>query len=194
MSSAHNVQRNQVRIIAGRWRGRRLHFSAQQGLRPTPNRLRETLFNWLQPDLAGAHCLDLFAGSGALGFEAISRGADRAVLVDNNPRTAKWLQQCCRELNCEQITVVNQTAQAWLPSCKEQFDVIFLDPPFAARELVETTALLETCGVLRPEAWIYLEQSRRQSVDRVPENWWLQRQKIQGEILFSLYQRNATGR
>jgi len=189
MPSTNKVHHNHVRIIGGCWRGRKLHFSSQHGLRPTPNRIRETLFNWLQPTLAGAHCLDLFAGSGALGFEAVSRGASSAVLVEKNPVTARLLQQFCRKLDCNRIEVVNRSAESWLGPRVGNFDIVFLDPPFATSQLQRTVAQLESSAVLQNGALVYIEQSAANKPTSVPINWELSRQQKQGEVLFSLYRR-----
>ncbi|HED13514.1 MAG TPA: 16S rRNA (guanine(966)-N(2))-methyltransferase RsmD [Gammaproteobacteria bacterium] len=190
MSPAHNNHQNHIRIIAGRWRGRNLHFSSQPGLRPTPNRIRETLFNWLRPYLAEARCLDLFAGSGALGIEAISQGAASVVLVEKNPIAARHLQQICHKLDCNQLTVVNRPAQSWLYSCTDQFDGVFLDPPFTTAQLSTTVAKLESSTVLTKGAWIYIEQSVREKPVIIPVAWELLHQKSQGEVLFSLYKKS----
>jgi len=193
MPSINKTHHNHVRIIGGYWRGRNLRFSSLLGLRPTPNRIRETLFNWLQPTLEGAHCLDLFAGSGALGFEAISRGAASAVLVERNPVAARQLCQLCGELCCDSIEVVNRPAQSWLNHGVGLFDLVFLDPPFASVQLQQIVEQLETLAVLQKDALIYLEQSARREPAQVPVNWDLFRQKQQGEVLFSLYRRGLPG-
>jgi len=193
MPSSNKTHHNHVRIIGGYWRGRNLRFSSQSGLRPTPNRIRETLFNWLQPTLEGAHCLDLFAGSGALGFEAISRGATSAVLVERNSVAARQLCQLCSELNCDRIEVVNRPAQTWLNRGTGLFDIVFLDPPFASVQLQQIVEQLETTAVLQKSALIYLEQSARTVPVQVPVNWNLFRQQQQGEVLFSLYRRGVPG-
>ncbi len=190
MPPANNKHQNHVRIIAGCWRGRNIRFATQPGLRPTSNRIRETLFNWLQPCVEGVRCLDLFAGSGALGFEAVSRGASSAVMVEKNPPTARQLQQICQQLDCQRITIINCAALHWLEVCRDQFDVVFLDPPFASRQLAAIIIKLESSSVLADLAWIYIEQSSRDQPLVVPETWALRRQQLQGEVLFSLYQRS----
>ena len=120
---------NQVRIIAGQWRGRKLSFPDVTGLRPTSDRIRETVFNWLATSLPGASCLDLFAGSGALGFEAASRGATRVVMVDRNRDVVRALRDNRQRLSASMIKIVQQDAENYLSAADGQFDVVFLDPP-----------------------------------------------------------------
>ena len=127
----HGAQ--QVRIIGGKWKGRKVRFSGDGDLRPTPARVRETLFNWLRAEITDMRCLDAFAGSGALGFEALSQGAGHVVFVEHNPRTVRSLQTTVRDLQAEaQATVVKGDLLRYLKRVEEGFDLVFLDPPFAA--------------------------------------------------------------
>ena len=126
-----------VRIIAGQWRGRKLDVLDSPGLRPTPDRLRETLFNWLQQEIGAARCLDLFAGSGALGFEALSRGASEVVMVESNPALVERLNDSAESLNSEHHVIQRADAMSWLKQAKRGFDIIFLDPPFG-QNLIES--------------------------------------------------------
>jgi 16S rRNA (guanine966-N2)-methyltransferase len=145
-----------VRIVGGRWRGTRLPVADADGLRPTGDRVRETLFNWLQPALPGARVLDLFAGSGALGLEAVSRGAREAVLVERDPRLAASLRETAARLDAGgQVQVVQADALAWLHAPAPPFDIAFVDPPFAAGLW---PAVLDALPALLAEgAWLYLE-------------------------------------
>jgi 16S rRNA (guanine(966)-N(2))-methyltransferase RsmD len=146
---------NTVRIIGGRWRGRLLSFPDSAGLRPTPDRTRETLFNWLGQRLDGLRCIDLFAGSGALGFEAASRGAAEVVMVERDARVAASLRECAHVLGAESVVRVTQMdALAYIESAGE-FDVIFIDPPFDSGLLPRVLALAATR--LTPEGRIYAE-------------------------------------
>lgn len=147
--------RKQVRIIAGQYRRRLLAFPESTGLRPTPDRVRETLFNWLGQELHGWHCLDLFAGSGALGFEAASRGAARVVLVEQAPAVLRALRDNQALLAATSVEVVAADSLAWLAKCQEHFDIVFLDPPFAAGLL--PGALAGLAPRLRPCGQVYLE-------------------------------------
>ena len=152
----HNRHKNQVRIIGGELRGRKVRFVDAEGLRPTADSVRERLFNWLGQDLTGQTVLDLFAGSGALGFEAASRRAKRVVLVENNWRTAASLQQQMQELRLpEKIEIQSIDAFGFLEKTNEQFDVVFLDPPFVWQDWAELFMCLERC--LHDGAYIYVE-------------------------------------
>jgi len=146
---------NQVRIVGGRHRGRRLHFPAMEGLRPTPDRVRETVFNWLGQRLDGLRCLDLFAGSGALGFEAASRGAREVVLVERDARAAQALRQGAEALGADEIRVLRAEGLAYLEGDCGAFDVIFLDPPYASGLLPR--ALAQAATRLAPGGRIYAE-------------------------------------
>lgn len=146
---------NSVRIIGGEYRRRLLHFPDQTGLRPTPDRVRETLFNWLGQRLQGLSCLDAFAGSGALGFEAASRGASRVLMLERDARAAEALRGNAGELGITGVEIRQQEALAYLQNCSERFDLIFLDPPFASDLLAPALRLAAAC--LSPEGRIYAE-------------------------------------
>lgn len=148
-------QRNKVRIIGGQYRRRLLDVPAVDGLRPTPDRVRETLFNWLGQELDGLRCLDLFAGSGALGFEAASRGARQVALVEKVRNVAETLRRNVQLLGATQIQVLNQDALTYLRSGQELFDVIFVDPPYASELLEQVLPLLS--ARLAAEGRLYIE-------------------------------------
>lgn len=157
---------NQVRIIAGTHRGRRLTFTTANGLRPTPDSVRERLFNWLGQDLTGQTVLDLFSGSGALGFEAASRHAERIILIENNHTTAQTLQKNRHLLQLSQIEIHHIDALHYLKNNPNKFNLIFLDPPFAWQQWQDLFPLLKTC--LAEQAFIYLEAAQ---IPELPE--WL---------------------
>ena len=180
-----NQQGNQLRIIAGRWRGRKLTFAPVPGLRPTPDRVRETLFNWLGPLLPGARCLDLFAGSGALGIEAASRGAAEIVMVDNDPLVARTLREQLQLLDCSVAQVVQQDVKRWLLMPATPFDIVFLDPPFRENSLPECMRLLEANGWLAAGARVYLEAERNYTPE-LPDGWQLSRSKHAGQVGYHL--------
>jgi 16S rRNA (guanine966-N2)-methyltransferase len=184
--------RNQLRIIGGEWRGRKLSFPAVQGLRPTPDRVRETLFNWLAPILPGARCLDLFAGSGALGLEALSRGAARVVLVDNQPEVIRQLKENLGLLHADSAEVIRSEALMYLDGPAIPFDVIFLDPPYQTEWLPRCIEKLEQGDWLAPHAWIYLEAPTKVSLPDLPENWRVTRSKKAGEVGYHLLERMAS--
>lgn len=179
-----------LRIIGGQWRGRKLGFAEVDGLRPTGDRIRETLFNWLQPHLPGARCLDLFSGSGALGFEALSRGAANAILLEKHPNAAQTIQENLKLLGGEQHgRVLNADALDYLSQeAQSQYDIVFMDPPFAADLWQSAIDTLEQHHWLSDDAAIYIETSRSHPLT-VPENWHLHRQKDSGEVSYYLFYR-----
>lgn len=178
---------NQIRIIGGAYRGRKLKFPSIDGLRPTSDRVRETLFNWLQPVLAGASCLDLFAGSGALGLEAASRGAERVVMLDKSPRVATQITENISLLGAQGVEVNCSDALQWLTGSGQRFDVVFLDPPFAQDLLQPCCRLLDQGGWLGPNAKIYLESNEEKALPQLPPNWSPLRRKKAGQVCYYLF-------
>lgn len=183
---------NQLRIIAGEWRGRKLSFPDGEGLRPTGDRLRETLFNWLAYSVSGAQVLDLFAGSGALGFEALSRGAGSAVFLDTHPLVVRQLRQNLQVLNCNQAEVHQTDALSWLSQASKPFNLVFLDPPFGKGLLAPVCTALEQKGWLAEDAWIYLEAEKDLALSDIPSTWQLRKEKKAGQVVCRLYRREAT--
>lgn len=178
-----------LRIIGGQWRSRIIQFEDAPGLRPTPGRLRETLFNWLQNDVPASRCLDLFSGSGALGFEAASRGAKSVVMVESNPKTVEWLKRGVAQLQAAQVEVRNQKAEDFLCESKKQtFDLIFMDPPFDLNMAENICQQLADSESLVAGAKIYVEIGRQQTLKNVPGNWKLIRQSKAGDVVCYLYQ------
>lgn len=191
VKKAQTAPQGQIRIIAGLWRGRKLPVLAHDGLRPTTDRVRETLFNWLMPVINGARCLDAFAGSGALGFEALSRYAAAVTFTELNRAVAAQISANARLLKCEQATVVNQSALQFLAQPGTPFDVVFLDPPFRKGLLQETVDLLETNNWLSPDAMIYIEAESESDTLVVPGNWVCHREKVAGQVAYRLYLRQT---
>lgn len=181
-------EQNTVRLIGGRWRGRKVHFPDGEGLRPTPSRVRETLFNWLMHDVRNARVLDLFSGSGALAFEALSRGAKEAVLVD---RSAPVCAQLARELSGlagANGRIVRQDAATFVAQKADQpFDVIFLDPPFHRDLLGAVVSAIEKNGFLREGSHVYMESETTPDASIIPVGWRLHRQQQAGQVCYSLY-------
>lgn len=175
-----------VRIIGGRWRGTKLSVPESPGLRPSSDRVRETLFNWLMPKLPQARVLDLFAGTGALGLEAISRGAAQAVLVERDPALVRSLRETVERLSAQQsVQVVAQDALAWLGAAPAGvFDIALLDPPFA--EGLWGRALTALRPTLASGAWVYVE-SPAGVAPPVPADWALHREGRTREVRFALY-------
>jgi 16S rRNA (guanine966-N2)-methyltransferase len=184
--------RNSVRIIAGAWRGRRIHFPDMPGLRPTPDRVRETLFNWLQHSITGSRCLDLFAGSGALGLEALSRGAKQAVFVEQFPAAARALQeQLARLGGADKGRILEMGAARFLRTPGQPFDVAFLDPPFGKDALVEYIPLLDAGNWLNVGGLVYLENERAAGAPALPAHWELLKSKSAGEVGYHLARVNG---
>ena len=181
---------NSLRIIGGEWRSRQIAFDDAPGLRPTPARVRETLFNWLQADVAGSCCLDLYAGSGALGFEAASRGAKHVLQVERNPEVCQKLHSNIAKLAAQQIQVQQADVSQFLHGPAQSFNLVFLDPPFAQNLLAPSCALLEDKGWLAPYAKIYLEAERGLALDALPVNWQCLKHKTAGEVSYYLFQNN----
>jgi 16S rRNA (guanine966-N2)-methyltransferase len=190
-SSRALVQRdNRVRIIGGRWRGRKLRFPDGEGLRPTGDRIRETLFNWLMPVLPAARCLDLFAGSGALGFEALSRGAGICVLLERNAQAVRCLQEAKQLLSAEGATVIAADSLQWLSSAAGIFDIVFIDPPFADISL-SPAAIVDTMqqrGLLAADPWIYVEQPASH-LQNLPAGFMQYRTQRAGQVSYSVWRR-----
>lgn len=175
---------NQVRIIGGEYRRRILHFPDAAGLRPTPDRVRETLFNWLGQELIGMACLDAFAGSGALGFEAASRHAARVVMLESSRQALEALKRNRELLKAERVEIQQVEALAWMRTSTECFDLIFLDPPFASGLIGQALPL--AAALLKPEGWIYVEQA-----DKIiaPEGFIIHREGKAGQSRFALIRR-----
>lgn len=184
--------RNELRIIGGAWRSRKLKFPSAEGLRPTPDRVRETLFNWLRLDIEDARVLNLYAGSGALGFEAASRGAGRVVQVEMNANVRAALDQNRVLLKAEQVEIIQADVIRYLNGPAQVFDLAFVDPPFRHDLLVPSCVLLEEKGWLTPRAKIYFEVEHGVNLLGLPPNWHLLRNGKAGEVNYFLYERNRS--
>lgn len=179
-----------IRIIGGKWRGRKLPVLDSNGLRPTTDRVKETLFNWLMPVIQDANCLDCFSGSGSLGFESISRGAYKSTLVEKNVTIAKQLKKNCQLLNAQNIEIINHDLISWLNKpASQQFDLVFIDPPFHQNLTEATISLLENNGWLKNGSYIYIETETlyNQLAQQIPSNWYLHREKIAGQVHSRLF-------
>ena len=181
----------QIRIIGGQWRGRKLPVPDSAGLRPTTDRVRETLFNWLAPDIQQARCLDCFAGSGALGLEALSRYAGLATLLELEKPVAQQLTQNLKTLKADNAQVIQTNTLSWLAQQGEPYQVVFIDPPFRKGLLEQTLQLLESNGWLADEALIYVESEIENGAPPVPVNWFLHREKVAGQVAYRLYRREG---
>jgi len=184
-----------LRIIGGTWRGRRFRFPAVDGIRPTPDRVRETLFNWLMHRIDGARCLDLFAGSGALGLEGLSRGARHVTFVERDLAAARALRATLGVLGAppERATIVENDAVRFLQGTGQPYDVVFVDPPFDSPLLQESCALLASNDWLVPDARVYLELPYGSELPLLPADWRVIKDGRAGEVGYYLASRNAEG-
>jgi 16S rRNA (guanine966-N2)-methyltransferase len=185
---------NQLRIVAGKWRSRVVHFPDAPGLRPTPERVRETLFNWLQGELMDARVLDVFAGSGALSFEALSRGAGFVRAYEKNTQVAKALRQSAQILQAQNFELVCGDALESIAQGHREapFEVIFLDPPFSQAEYAQLVSQLEKSGWVAPRAWIYTERPCDFVLETLADGWRLYREKQAGQVIYSLWLKEET--
>ncbi len=175
-----------LRIIGGNWRGRKITFPQIDVIRPTSDRIRETLFNWLMHDIAGSRCLDLFAGSAALSFEALSRQAAHLTIVEQDDQVIQGIQKNLDSLEVPKARYDLHKAKAenWLPACQDQFDIIFLDPPFAKVNLPELCAQLARQG--NATGLIYIESGAPLTSEDLPAHWQIHRQKRAGSVHYCL--------
>ncbi len=183
------MKQGHVRIIGGAWRGRLLKVPDGLALRPTPDRVRETLFNWLAPVIAGAYCLDAFAGSGALGFEALSRGAAHVVMVEQTKAVVVLLQETLAKLKAQNAEIYCGRVPQQLKKPSKLFDIVFLDPPYQENLLLPTCFYLEEQGFLAKEAYIYLETKALLQQSDLPDNWRLVKSKKAGQVAYHLARR-----
>jgi len=188
-SSNKKPRPGRLRIVAGKWRSRLLDIANVPGLRPTSERIRETLFNWLRPTIPGARCLDLFAGTGALGLEALSRGAADVVFVEKSPLAVKVLRDNVQTLAATTADVRQGDALAFLQAPPgDKFDIVFLDPPFAADMLGDLCRLIDEASVLDGGALVYLEDDRARPETDLPSGWRILKSKTAGNVRYSLAQ------
>jgi len=180
---------NSIRLIAGKWRGRRLPVLDHDGLRPTTDRVRETLFNWLMHDVAGARCLDAFSGSGALGLECLSRGAEHVTFVEADRKVAAQLQSNLSLLDAlpSADLITQSTVNVLRQRPSKAFDLVFLDPPFDSGLLAQVLPLLAENGWLAENALVYVEQASKQDPEVVPEPWQVYKEGKAGHCRYTLY-------
>ncbi|EGG98130.1 Methyltransferase [gamma proteobacterium IMCC2047] len=183
----NSSQSNTLRIIGGKWRGRKVSFPDSQGLRPTSDRVRETLFNWLAPVIHEARCLDLFSGSGALSLEALSRGAGHATLIDASAKVSEQLRSNLKLLACDNATVLTTNASNWLSNAQNEqpYDLIFLDPPFNQQLVAPSCQLLEDKGIVEEGSYIYIETEASLKLE-IPSSWHIHREKKAGQVAYYL--------
>lgn len=180
----------QVRIISGLWRGRKLPVHDAQGLRPTTDRVKETLFNWIAQDIPQSRCLDVFAGSGGLGFEAASRQASQVTMLEMNRQVCQQLSKNVTALKAENIDIHNIDSLAYLDKAGEAYDVVFIDPPFRQGLLEEVIHRLEDNHWLTPQALIYIETEKELVLPIMPNHWQLLKEKQAGQVSYRLFERS----
>lgn len=183
------MKRDQVRIIGGKWRSRKIHFPNTIGLRPTPDRIRETLFNWLAPYIAGSRCLDLFTGSGALALEALSREAFQVTAIERDPVVIEALTKTINTLEAEQIDLIQADALTWIEKPGSPFDIVFLDPPYSEGLLHPCFSLLEVNNWVARASLIYFESSTPIDINILPKTWHVFRDKKAGNVYYYLAQK-----
>lgn len=176
-----------IRIIGGLYRGKKLHFPDVEELRPTPGRVRETLFNWLMYDIKEARCLDAFAGSGALGLEAFSRGAKRVVFLEQSPHAHANLKKTITDFNSPKLKLIHTDALSYLQESQDEFDIIFLDPPFAQNYLPQCISNITQSHVLKPGGLIYLESASLVQLDDI--HWRQIKLKKAGQVVYGLFEK-----
>ena len=188
--ATQSARASTIRIIGGEWRSRKLTVPDAPGLRPTPDRVRETLFNWLAPTIQGARVLDAFTGSGALFLEALSRGASTGVAIDANTNAVNNLRRNLAVLQCDDAEVLRVDSLQYFSNKTEQgFDIVLLDPPFHQDLLLSACQLLEDNNWLNKDAWIYTESEQAPSSLGVPSTWRLHREKHTGQVHYALWQK-----
>lgn len=183
--------RHSLRVIAGDWRSRRIQFADSGRLRPTGDRVRETLFNWIGTRISRSHCLDLFAGSGVLGIEALSRGAASATFIESDRTHARWIESNLTTLGAgSRATLIVAEALSWLASgsrTSAKFDFVFVDPPFDSAAYAAILEHLNRCGHLSDGAQVYLETRREQNINTLlPDGWAIKRVRDAARVRFAL--------
>jgi len=186
--SAKSSNKGSIRIISGLHRGRKLPVLMAEGLRPTTDRVKETVFNWLMPFIQDSNCLDCFAGSGGLGFEALSRGASHVNFIELNKAAAQQLKENQCLLQSNNVSIINSDALHFIKNNTQKFDVVFLDPPFR-KNFVEQTAQLLNENSLADNALIYIEMESEEGNQQLPLNWKLLKEKVAGQVISRLYQK-----
>lgn len=175
-----------IRIIGGKWRSRKVSFVTKESLRPTPDRVRETLFNWLAPYISGAVCLDLYSGSGALAFEALSRGAKSVVALESDRDCYQQIMQTATVLKADGLEVLNKNVLDWLQHPKFTADIVFVDPPYKQEILLKTLQLLEANNWVGKDSLIYFEQDKPLDATGLPAHWSLWRSSKAGKVYYFL--------
>lgn len=178
--------KSSIRIIGGKWRSRKVSFITKESLRPSPDRVRETVFNWLAPYIVDSVCLDLYAGSGVLGLEALSRGAKSVTAVDQDRENIAEIEANADHLQAQDFTACNAECLQWLAQPRFTADIVFVDPPYQQNLLGKTFALLDSKGWLKPSSLIYFELDKPLAADLLPATWSIWRQSKAGKVIYFL--------
>lgn len=176
-----------IRIIGGLYRGKKIHFPEVEGLRPTPDRVRETLFNWLMNDIKNARCLDAFAGSGVLGLEAYSRGASQVVFIEQSPKAHASLQKIIHQFDSSNLKLIKTDTLNYLKQNTEQFDIIFLDPPYALNYISQCLDYIVKNNLLSHGGLIYIESST--PIELKADYWKQLKLKQAGQVIYGLFEK-----
>lgn len=179
---------NTIRIIGGLYRGKKIHFPDIMGLRPTPDRVRETVFNWLMNDIRDARCLDAFAGSGALGFEALSRSAAEVVMIESSIVAFQSLERSADTFKQTNLHIINTDAKTYLQTIKKPYDIIFLDPPFQSNYLAECLSIISKNNCLTEKGLVYIESPIEIALD--PKEWTIRKSKKAGQVFYALIEKS----
>lgn len=185
-SSKNQSSTGNIRIIAGKHRGRKLPVLMADGLRPTTDRVKETVFNWLMPYVHGSACLDCFAGAGSLGFEAYSRGAASVLMIELNKQAASQLVTNANTLKANEVTVKQTDTLAYLAGQTQGFDIVFIDPPFNKGMVEQVINHLDN-GWLNKDTMVYLEMEAHSPLPSLPSNWQLEKEKVAGQVAYRLF-------
>lgn len=192
-NKSFTIKNKKIRIIAGKWKSRTIPIVNPLKIRPTTSLIKETLFNWLNPIISNAICLDCFAGSGALGLEALSRGAQAVTFIDKNYVCFKSLKKTIQTFQTQQIEIVHSDCRNWLKKSDNTYNIIFIDPPFNNHLITpEVIYLLEKYQHFQQQSWIYIEQPKNQKFSNLyhlPKNWFLYRKKSTNSLTIALYHR-----
>lgn len=182
-----NKKKGFIKIISGKWRGHKIPIYKTKDLKPTLSRMKETLFNWLTPNIQNTNCLDCFSGTGNLGIEALSRNAASVTLLEKNYKTIIYLKKILKKLKTKNAIVIQTDTMKYLKKKGNAYDIIFLDPPFKKKILIKTAFLLEKNGWLKKKTIIYIETEKKTNIKKLPKNWILYKKKNNKKIYYYLY-------
>lgn len=182
-----NKKKGYIKIISGKWRGQKIPILKTKKLKPTLSRIKETLFNWLTPNIKNSNCLDCFSGTGTLSIEALSRQAASATLLEKNYKIIIYIKNSLKKLKIKNANVIKTDTMKYLKKTSKPYDIIFLDPPFKKKILIKTAFLLENNGWVKKNTIIYIETEKKTNLKKLPKNWILHKKKNTKKIFYYLY-------